>query len=297
MKTCCPNCQTAFRVTPEQLKARAGKVRCGQCQSVFNALDSLVEDAHSAAAPPAEASPVLSQDTPGEAPPRPEAGPADTDATPPPETAATDTAPPLSEAAVQELGKATGLILPRQMNEIHGYSKWNEGVMAAPVIAPVDKPPRWPFVLAATLLLLVLGAQLVFHWRSEIVARAPALRPLLAGLCQTLKADLPLPRHIELIGIESSDLQNDPNRPSLLVLNATLRNRAAFAQEYPLLELSLTDTQDEVVARRIFSPAEYLARPQASLPPFAADSDSAVRLWLETGEVSAAGYRVYVFYP
>ena len=44
MRTRCPGCQTVFRVTPEQLKARAGKVRCGQCQTVFNALDSLLED-------------------------------------------------------------------------------------------------------------------------------------------------------------------------------------------------------------------------------------------------------------
>ncbi|HRI91316.1 MAG TPA: zinc-ribbon domain-containing protein, partial [Accumulibacter sp.] len=33
MKTCCPGCQTIFRVTPEQLKARAGKVRCGRNES------------------------------------------------------------------------------------------------------------------------------------------------------------------------------------------------------------------------------------------------------------------------
>jgi predicted Zn finger-like uncharacterized protein len=45
MKTCCPDCQTIFRVTSEQLKARAGKVRCGQCRRVFNALDSLLDDA------------------------------------------------------------------------------------------------------------------------------------------------------------------------------------------------------------------------------------------------------------
>lgn len=44
MKSRCPNCQTVFRVTPEQLKARAGKVRCGQCQTVFNALDSLLDE-------------------------------------------------------------------------------------------------------------------------------------------------------------------------------------------------------------------------------------------------------------
>ena len=41
----CPHCQTTLRATPEALRARAGKVRCGQCQKAFNALDHLVDEA------------------------------------------------------------------------------------------------------------------------------------------------------------------------------------------------------------------------------------------------------------
>lgn len=37
--TRCPNCQTRFRVTQEQLGIAAGKVRCGNCMEVFNALE------------------------------------------------------------------------------------------------------------------------------------------------------------------------------------------------------------------------------------------------------------------
>ena len=44
MLTRCPACTTHFRVTPEQLKVRTGRVRCGECQHVFNALDSLIEE-------------------------------------------------------------------------------------------------------------------------------------------------------------------------------------------------------------------------------------------------------------
>ena len=44
MLTRCPACETRFRVTAEQLKARSGRVRCGACQHVFNALDSLIEE-------------------------------------------------------------------------------------------------------------------------------------------------------------------------------------------------------------------------------------------------------------
>jgi predicted Zn finger-like uncharacterized protein len=44
MLTRCPACATHFRVTPDQLKLRAGRVRCGECQHVFNALDTLIEE-------------------------------------------------------------------------------------------------------------------------------------------------------------------------------------------------------------------------------------------------------------
>ncbi|HFE39429.1 MAG TPA: DUF3426 domain-containing protein, partial [Gammaproteobacteria bacterium] len=43
MYTDCPNCHTYFKITPEQLKAADGKVRCGSCHHVFNALPNLVE--------------------------------------------------------------------------------------------------------------------------------------------------------------------------------------------------------------------------------------------------------------
>lgn len=376
MKSRCPNCQTVFRVTPEQLKARAGKVRCGQCQAVFNALDSLLEEEKPATHAPApviaieptpsrptssttrtEAQPAARPDTHGtheptivaaaalfgesdgkapqepsldfdapqshaeepsdaffisspteEVPAAPELQPVLADTPPEPRleapTEATVTvveeesvAPRLSESAVQELGKASGLIMPRETTEIPGYSKWSEGVIAAPVSLPPDKPTRWPFVLVALLLVLALAGQVVFHFRSEIATTLPSLRPWLVSASQALGRDLPLLRHVELISIEVSDLQNDPAHGNLLVLNATLRNRAAYGQAYPSLELSLTDTQDTAIARRVFSPAEYLPAKTPADQPFAANSDLAVRLWIEARDIAAAGYRLYVFYP
>ena len=44
MRTRCPVCGTVFRVTSEQLRLKAGKVRCGHCQALFNAFDSLMPD-------------------------------------------------------------------------------------------------------------------------------------------------------------------------------------------------------------------------------------------------------------
>ena len=57
MRTRCPACSTVFRVTSDQLRAKAGKVRCGYCQAVFNAFDELIDETQPAAVtqPPAEA--------------------------------------------------------------------------------------------------------------------------------------------------------------------------------------------------------------------------------------------------
>ena len=39
--TTCAHCQARFRVTPQQLNARQGQVRCGKCAQVFNGFQVL----------------------------------------------------------------------------------------------------------------------------------------------------------------------------------------------------------------------------------------------------------------
>ncbi len=41
--TSCPNCETSFVVTQSQLAAHSGKVRCSNCNHVFNASEWLIE--------------------------------------------------------------------------------------------------------------------------------------------------------------------------------------------------------------------------------------------------------------
>ena len=44
MYTRCPECETVFRLSASALKKAGGRVRCGACNSTFNALQSLAED-------------------------------------------------------------------------------------------------------------------------------------------------------------------------------------------------------------------------------------------------------------
>ncbi|NNF97156.1 MAG: hypothetical protein HKM94_09550, partial [Halobacteria archaeon] len=74
MFTCCPHCQTCFRITKAQLDVAQGKVRCGHCKEVFNGRQHLRENlAAKEPEPSAPAAPVT-EPAPSAAPPsQPEA--------------------------------------------------------------------------------------------------------------------------------------------------------------------------------------------------------------------------------
>lgn len=147
-----------------------------------------------------------------------------------------------------------------------------------------------------TLLALAAIAQLIYAFRTELAVAQPALKPVLERACERLGCSVPAPRRADLISIESSELNPDRERAPLLRLNALLRNGAAFPQAWPHLELTLTDTVDRPVLRRVIAPEDYLAaadRPET----FTGNSEHAVSLLIDPGTTSAGGYRLYVFHP
>jgi predicted Zn finger-like uncharacterized protein len=166
-----------------------------------------------------------------------------------------------------------------------------------------DEPQRPRYAVAwglATLVALAaLAGQLAYQYRTELATLAPQMRPLLAEGCQFLGCELRLPHRPELLSIESSDLQADPRRESLIVLHAVIRNRASFAQELPALELTLTDDDERPLVRRVLRPEDYLpgraleSRAQGLAP----GAEAVVRVHFDTAGVRATGYRLYLFYP
>jgi hypothetical protein len=156
-------------------------------------------------------------------------------------------------------------------------------------------PSRW-WWLASVLLLLALAVQGGYRYRGEIAVLLPEAKPLIQRICAELGCDVPLPRRSELLSIESSDLQADASHPSVMVLTATLRNRAGFVQAFPALELSLTSTQDKTVARRVLTPKDYAPQNTRSETGFAAGSELQIRVYIEAAALKPSGYRLYLFY-
>ena len=173
----------------------------------------------------------------------------------------------------------------------------------APVVDFLEETPQprrsWSLAFGVALLLTALAAQATLYFRTEIAAMVPETRPFLVAACATLKCDLKLPRRPKLMAIESSDLQADGRRDNVIVLNAVLRNQAQFSQEYPALELTLTDERDEAVARRVLMPTDYLAGHPAEqiTRGIGAGADAPLRVYFDTGGLRAVGYRMYLFFP
>jgi len=269
MVTRCPHCTTSFRITSPVLKMHHGLVRCGHCSEVFNAFDSLstTHDAPEESAVAVPEAPV--QEVPVHVP------------EPAGETAAKPAAPEPPEEPFQE---AELEVLPDEPMEEFFVAK---------------KPSRFGRVwgVGSALLLVSLLVQAVYYFRMEIGIELPGLKPYLEASCALLGCTIPLPEKIDLVGIESSSLQNQPGRTGVIDLHASIRNSAPFAQEYPLIELTLTDAQEAPLARKIFRPSDYLARNAGIGEGVPANAAVNVGLHLDVGTLQASGYRLYLFYP
>lgn len=267
MVTTCPNCHTTFKVSLQQLEAYHGDVRCGRCTHIFNAFDALAT---------LEESPLLPEQ------PQPE------------EAAVPAGAAPEITAEVETFPAAQKIEPPAAVKPALPE-------VAAPAIPPTGAPRqkrrrRWGSMAAVVLLLLLLPLQGAYFYRSDLAVAYPEYRPYLQLLCDVLQCRIELQKNSDLLGIETSALQAEEDNSSVVVLTATLRNRAPFPQAYPALELTLTNAQDKLVARRHFTPAEYLPKGSnldAGMPP---DGEVAVRLRLGLGDMKAIGYRLLLFY-
>ena len=399
----CPACATVFRVDTVQLRAREGRVRCGRCHVVFDAVDAMVdvplpksgdtpapttadlapspvateienaapvedEPEHSQATLTFAAEPdieLLTDDPAAVTTDRLDLDVGSADTSPSPltgdsmealverttdywQTRVDDTAPaeaPEATAESEALAEdhpgptAAGdtapepdpdVTQPLDIVELEAAPAPGDDIVAAPSVPardplldppPVLEPVRDPAVqrirrelygedqtprgsalkralwgVGILLLVLLAAAQLAYLFRTELVTAQPALKPVFEQVCARLGCTLPAPRRADLISIESSELNPDGERAPLLRLNALLRNGATHAQDWPHLELSLTDTSDRPIVRRVLAPADYLpAERQGS--EFAAASEQAVSVLVDPTDTQAGGYRLYVFYP
>ncbi|MHB8786670.1 MAG: DUF3426 domain-containing protein [Thauera sp.] len=169
--------------------------------------------------------------------------------------------------------------------------------------ATYGRPPKRTHPVLAALggmlaiaLAALLGAQTIYLYRMEIARELPGLRPLLTEACMRAGCTVPYPQDADRIAIEASDLQAEPGRPGHYLLHTTLNNRAEYPQQWPQLELTLTDAGDNPMSRRVLAPAEWLPAGETG-EAFPARKAIEVRLPFQVEGQAPTGYRIYAFYP
>lgn len=258
--TRCPDCATAFRVTPLQLQAQGGDVRCGHCAHIFNGFATLatmqepeavdlsarkvpdipesnfetpsVDDSLIAADQEISSQATGNETTQTEAITEslPESLPREA---PEPEPAASkEPAPQISDPASAPGNYSAENYAPER------YAPDDHAFDAAP-----SRKVSAVWGVASLFLLVVLAAQAIYFYRAELSAIAPATRPYLEQYCELLGCTIPLLQNAALLSIESSEMQADTPRSGLITLNATVRNYASYPQAFPSFELTLTDPQ------------------------------------------------------
>jgi predicted Zn finger-like uncharacterized protein len=321
--TRCPACGTMFNVVTDQLKVSQGWVRCGQCADVFDATLHLQNEV---AAPVPEVPQVSNAG----------ALPAATaTATVSAVSSSTSYAEEVSAALktpdAQAVAPVTGTAAvaspqarqptdePEPIDERDDISSEVPSEVASSVVDDVSfvrdarrqafwrKPwVRVGLIFSALLLISLLTLQVAVAQRDNLAAREPRLRPGLQWMCEHLACQVGPVRQIEAIVIDSSSF-NKVNDAGTYRLSFALKNTGAAAVAMPSLEVTLTDTQDQAVLRRVLSPVQF----GAANSMLAASSEFSGALSLQVAAsptppepASApspasrvAGYRLLAFYP
>jgi hypothetical protein len=138
---------------------------------------------------------------------------------------------------------------------------------------------------------LALALQAGHHFRDTLAAQSPTLRAPLLAWCRFAGCKLEAPRRIEEVLVESTALTRAPGQDAF-VLSITLRNRSTLALRLPSIDLTLTDGNGRLVARRALAPRDFYA---PEVVP--AGAEAALQTMLTAGTSSVVGYTVEIFYP
>jgi predicted Zn finger-like uncharacterized protein len=358
LATRCPHCRTTFRVANDQLKLRAGLVRCGACKEVFNGIEHLLPPEvpeHSPAPQTGEPSPGPDQPSPNSpesdaqtrdlasflspGADRINAGAAQAS---PSEQADTNPAvndpmlrmtlmdfryaeddPAKNSMHAQPSKEAGGPDSLDQAMDALQRKPWRDARKTAggesdesdevydEGLAESDEPSfvkqgrrrermkrvlRMGMIAGSAVLFAGLLLQGAYLFRDPLIARVPQLKPALAGMCAIAGCERRLPAQIDAVSLESSELQTIAPDQNVFALSILLRNRADTAQAWPSIELTLSDMNENPIARRVFVPRDYLG-PQSEAAGFGGKTEQSFKLHFELADIRAAGYRVYLFYP
>ncbi len=283
MQATCPQCQTVFKVSDENIKIADGFVRCGICKEVFNALEKNWQGAKKEPLSKTKIEPVIkaksasasSNSTQAEAS-KPAVATAATPA------AKQETSAEKTPAASASTSKAATPVTKKNDDASASTkpvdsSNLFDGVQSKLIPDEYRIPELhntyslWKEISWSTAILVLTASLFVeYTWfnRNELI-RKPQLRPLITQFCVLANCDTMELRELDKIEMTSRNIYTHPNVKDALMISGSLINHAEFEQPYPSILVAFSNVRGEVIASRIFNPENYLQIKLAKLKPLA----------------------------
>jgi predicted Zn finger-like uncharacterized protein len=184
---------------------------------------------------------------------------------------------PTSGAAELPLESAHGQ--PEFLRRAERKARWRSG------------PARVALGVGSAIAAAVLLLQVGHHFRDTVAARWPSTRPMLVAWCKLADCALEAPRRIDDVLVDSTALTRATGLDAF-VLSVTLKSRSTLPLATPSVDLSLTDGNGRLIARRALAPRDFGAA--SVLQP---GSEAPLQLMLNAGSARVSGYTVEIFYP
>ena len=218
METTCTECGSRFRLTENQLKHAYGKVRCGECGAVFNALINLKN--YDGEVPPGYLD-QYQQEGRASGKSLPLNGP---------DSTSNDEQQP--ELSLHEAMYGS----ERRPFITFGPLTWFIGILLFSALVVV---------------------QAIYYQRYQLIEN-PRYQQQVITLCQVLPCSETEFSSTEQIRLQERNVFTHPVTSNALMVTGSFVNQAPFTQKLPDLLISLFDIRGKLIANRLFTPAEYL---------------------------------------
>ena len=228
METSCEECGSRFRITEEQLRQAFGKVCCGECGHIFNALPSLKNYDEESSTQIRKRK--LEEDL---------------------QLLADERTMRLTELDYEAyVPDQTDLNVERPEISLE-EAMYGSGKNSRSRVSPL-------FWFIGILLLTALGlAQVIYYQRYELI-EDPRFQKQVITLCEFMPCAETQFSSTAQIRLLERNVFTHPISKNALMVTGSFVNQAPFTQKLPDLLISLFDVQGRLIANRSFSPTEYL---------------------------------------
>ena len=255
----CPHCLTVYRLLAQELAAGRGQAHCGSCGQDFDALATITSEL-----PPEPIQRLYLVEREPKLPTLSQAVLRPKQWQPSLFNPAGDAS---AKSAASEIASADTSAAASSDNSTPPAN----GSTAAP--APAHEflrshrrrsrqRPVWPGWLAVGVLSVVLLAQVAWAERARLLG-IDTYRQWAHSACTWLGCtitDQDSSQRPSLVMV-SRDIRKHPNVDDALLINALISNRSGHNQPWPMLELRLSDLDEQALAMRRFLPRDYLSNP------------------------------------